>query len=82
MVACPRICWYFLFLRRRLVIIISNSNVTEMVVPMTSFFFCFQGLVLILRAIGDTDAWSTSYNMHVYEVLDAYYSNRASIASR
>lgn len=45
----------------------------DLVIPIVSFCFCGQGVVLILVSIRQCSLWSRAYHLHLEEILDEYY---------
>jgi len=45
----------------------------DLLVPVTSFVYCFQGMGLIIMCSVTTDFWSKGYYMDIYSLLDTFY---------
>lgn len=54
----------------------------DLLVPITSFLFCIQGLFLIILSIKQCDVWSKAYHLHLYEVLDEFYDQMKYLSHR
>ncbi len=54
----------------------------DLLVPITSFLFCIQGLFLIILSIKQCDIWSKAYHLHLYEVLDEFYDQMKYLSHR
>ena len=45
----------------------------DLLIPITSFVYCFQGIGLIIFCSIQTDFWSKGYYMEIYSLLDPFY---------
>ena len=48
-------------------------EVADVLIPMTSFMFCLQGMWLIILSISQCETWSKAYHLQLFEILDIFY---------
>lgn len=46
-----------------------------MLVPITAFMFCLEGIFLIFTSIKQCEVWSGAYHLLLPELLDKFYSS-------
>ncbi len=52
---------------------ILSIEYADLLIPIVSFMYCFQGIALIVMGSIVTDFWSKAYYLSIYDILDDFY---------
>lgn len=50
-----------------------SFELADVLVPITSFCFCFEGIFLVLMSMHQISIWSKAYHLKLVEILNDYY---------
>lgn len=54
----------------------------DLLVPITSFLFCLQALLLIIMSVKQCDLWSKAYHLYLDELLTEFYDKQLQFRRR